>query len=290
MAAEYYVRFDENNEPLMGAKISAIVAEERFETLTDANGWYLVRVTVTDGGTNSVSRDAAVQVFETTCDLAANEPGWLGYDPFDSDQDCDVDLVDFAAFAAKYLDDISATDQHSVDAAWANYLPSSGGLVNGNFESDIAADGWSNGSLVIGWWHSGGAAIVEGVEAYEGAYAAELTGAANLNTLTINEGYYWMPVGNHSLTLRYKGDLEQFTIDLGGAMAQDLAPTDGSDVVLVDDGGGRWILADASVASYALYEVRFTVDTAGYGFFNIGNSGTTGIGYLDDFQIVLDSH
>jgi peroxiredoxin len=31
---------DENNEPLIGAGISAAVAEERFETKTDANGWY----------------------------------------------------------------------------------------------------------------------------------------------------------------------------------------------------------------------------------------------------------
>ncbi|RKY21642.1 MAG: hypothetical protein DRP62_07835 [Planctomycetota bacterium] len=31
---------DENNEPLFGAKVSAAVAEERFETATDTNGWY----------------------------------------------------------------------------------------------------------------------------------------------------------------------------------------------------------------------------------------------------------
>ena len=31
---------DENNEPMAGARIGCIVAEERFDTETDANGWY----------------------------------------------------------------------------------------------------------------------------------------------------------------------------------------------------------------------------------------------------------
>lgn len=34
---------DENNEPMGGARVSTVVAERRFEVITDANGWYELR-------------------------------------------------------------------------------------------------------------------------------------------------------------------------------------------------------------------------------------------------------
>ncbi|MCP4376999.1 MAG: hypothetical protein GY794_12580 [bacterium] len=83
-----------------------------FGAPSDPNGGYIIRLTATDGDGNTAQRNATVQVFETACELAATEAGWSGYNYYDRDEDCDVDLNDYAVFAAEWLDDINATDQH----------------------------------------------------------------------------------------------------------------------------------------------------------------------------------
>ena len=79
---------------------------------TDTSGWYVVQVGVTDGGGNSVTRNAAVQVFETTCELAIAQGE--EFNEADVDENCDVDIADFAFIAEAWLDDINATSQDSV--------------------------------------------------------------------------------------------------------------------------------------------------------------------------------
>ena len=251
--------------------------------VADANGIYKVKLTVTDEDSNVAEAIAMVWVLETACDLAPSTPGWTGYNYYDRDTDCDVDLSDYALFAAEWLDDRNATDPVIWTGA-IGYIPVSNGLLNGNFETGD----------FTGWW--GGTEITDaGADVYEGSYAAKLVGISGLNTWTAGEGdYYNLPAGNHSVKFQYKGDLAEIVIGLNEAMGQDPAPRDGSGAALANSGTTGfetlWIVETATVPSYTQYEIQFTVDTEGLGNFYIGSSRTIGTGYFDDFQLVLDSH
>ena len=40
-------------------------------------------------------------------------PDWAGFNYYDRDQDCDVDIIDFSAFAVEWMDDRSLSGQVS---------------------------------------------------------------------------------------------------------------------------------------------------------------------------------
>jgi hypothetical protein len=258
---------------------------------TDTAGVYLVELTVNDLGGKSASRIVHIDVQADACAATAIDPNFAGYNPMDFDFNCVVDIADLAAFALQWLDDITLTDQVPGWPGTYVHLPFANGLVNGGFEDDGPIDGY--GDFVKGWWQAGTPTLVTGANVYEGTYAVELGDIDGLSCLTPLEGFYTLPAGNHSVTFRYKGDLSELVIALGGAMGQDLAPTDGADGALVNSAVAgyetQWVVENATVASYTLYEVRFTVDTEATGSFYIGGTGT-GIGYLDDFRIVQNSH
>jgi len=68
-------------------------------------GDYTIRLTVADQALNSDSDTMVVSVLEDACAVAVA----LGasYNYYDTNEDCVVDLVDFAAFAAEWMDDIT---------------------------------------------------------------------------------------------------------------------------------------------------------------------------------------
>ena len=76
--------------------------------LTDAPkifGQYQIRATATDTAEQEGSGTTLIQVEEDAC-AAAKYLG-VGLNVYDADENCIVDLADFAAFAAEWLDDIS---------------------------------------------------------------------------------------------------------------------------------------------------------------------------------------
>ena len=81
--------------------------------VADYPGDYEVQlvVTDTDGSLGAQASDPAVfeiHVYEDAC--AAAIANGASYNAYDSDTDCDVDIIDFAAFAAQWLDDIKLTE------------------------------------------------------------------------------------------------------------------------------------------------------------------------------------
>ncbi len=77
----------------------------------DYAGTYEVQLTATDSENNVTTGTLQISVAEDACAAAQNAPGWTGFNLYDTDQDCDVDLADFASFAAQWLDDRNLTGQ-----------------------------------------------------------------------------------------------------------------------------------------------------------------------------------
>ncbi len=50
-----------------------------------------------------------VNVMADACAAAQTTAEWAGFNYFDTDQNCVIDLNDFAGFAAGWLEDLSAT-------------------------------------------------------------------------------------------------------------------------------------------------------------------------------------
>ena len=81
------------------------------ELTADTAGTYQVQLTAIDSEGSEDSDIVSISVAEDACQAAQNAPDWVDFNYFDTDQDCDVDLVDFAAFAGQWLDDINLTAQ-----------------------------------------------------------------------------------------------------------------------------------------------------------------------------------
>jgi hypothetical protein len=75
---------------------------------TDTAGVYTIQLTATDGLGQSDSDTVTINVTADACEAAQAVSGF-SFNSFDSDQDCDVDTVDVAAFAAQWLDDVNLT-------------------------------------------------------------------------------------------------------------------------------------------------------------------------------------
>ncbi|MBN2512411.1 MAG: hypothetical protein JXB18_05685 [Sedimentisphaerales bacterium] len=92
-------------------KTNADLYAPTAEFTADYVGTYEVRLTATDSESNVTADTLQISVAEDACAAAQNAPGWAGFNFYDIDQDCDVDLMDFASFAAQWLDDRNLTDQ-----------------------------------------------------------------------------------------------------------------------------------------------------------------------------------
>ncbi len=77
---------------------------------TNYAGDYELTCTVTDASGQSDSATVTVQVVEDACVAASMSSDWKGYNSYDIDENCVVDLSDFALFAAEWLEDMAKTE------------------------------------------------------------------------------------------------------------------------------------------------------------------------------------
>jgi hypothetical protein len=73
-------------------------------------GTYVVRLTAADNSWTA-SDTLTVLVATDACAQAQANPAWTGFNRYDADEDCDVDLSDAAALAMQWLEDRSLTGQ-----------------------------------------------------------------------------------------------------------------------------------------------------------------------------------
>ena len=71
---------------------------------TDTVGIYVIELTATDTQAESASDTMQISVSATPCDAVQAAPNWPGFNVYDNDQDCDVDIVDFVAWLQSWLD------------------------------------------------------------------------------------------------------------------------------------------------------------------------------------------
>jgi len=76
---------------------------------TDTAGTYEITLTATDATELIGSDTLEIQVWSDACEAAQEAPSWTGFNIFDTDQNCVVDLIDYADFAAQWLADIRLT-------------------------------------------------------------------------------------------------------------------------------------------------------------------------------------
>ena len=70
-------------------------------------GQYTVTLTVTDSASQIVSDSTIVKVALDKCAAAQLTAAWSGFNVFDIDDDCDVDLSDYAEMAVSWMDSIA---------------------------------------------------------------------------------------------------------------------------------------------------------------------------------------
>ena len=68
-------------------------------------GDYTIRLTATDTSVQSGSDTLTVRVAADACGAAQLDPNWNGYDNYDVNENCVIDLPDFASLAAEWLND-----------------------------------------------------------------------------------------------------------------------------------------------------------------------------------------
>lgn len=101
-----------NNDPnitVSDITVDPLYAEATVTTTNAVPGVYEVQLVVTDddgslGPQSSGPATFVINVYADACEAAINNGAQ--YNVYDSDEDCDVDLVDLAAFATQWLDDI----------------------------------------------------------------------------------------------------------------------------------------------------------------------------------------
>ena len=234
---------------------------------TDTVGTYIVKLTATDGDAGTAEAMAEVRVLETACDAAQASGNWAGFDPLDSDTDCDVDIVDFAALAAKWLSDIALDGLETWVGAVA-YLPGYG-IPNGGFELGTLGY-WKSET-----WASGEITDVP-ADVQEGTYACALLKSND----GVTTGALDLPVGSHSVTLWYKGDIPVLVCGFDNtttAAYTITSPADGTTLVT------------GAVPDYTQFTVEFEVTVAGIGYFWAWGDGTgVGTGFVDDVRLNLN--
>ena len=99
---------------LINASVTATNADLYAPTAdftTDTPGTYEVQLTAIDSEDSEDSDTLLIFVGEDACVAAQNAPDWDGFNYFDIDENCDVDLLDFASFAQEWLESRNLTGQ-----------------------------------------------------------------------------------------------------------------------------------------------------------------------------------
>ncbi|MGE4287003.1 MAG: LamG-like jellyroll fold domain-containing protein [Phycisphaerae bacterium] len=90
------------------AKTSTDPLAPAAEFTTLSAGAYVIELSVTDNAGHNVTDTMTVNVAQDACAAAQTTAEWAGFNYFDTDLNCVIDLNDFAAFAASWLTDLSA--------------------------------------------------------------------------------------------------------------------------------------------------------------------------------------
>jgi len=90
-------------------KTSTDWANPTAEFTTDTVGTYEITLTATDATGLTGSDTLEIQVVADACEAAQLSASWTGFNVYDTDQNCVVDLIDYADFAAQWLADLRLT-------------------------------------------------------------------------------------------------------------------------------------------------------------------------------------
>jgi hypothetical protein len=76
-------------------------------------GDYTIELTATDAAGQPDYDTLVVQVAADACEAAQLDPNWTGFDDYDINENCIIDLLDFTNFASKWLDEFYLTESFS---------------------------------------------------------------------------------------------------------------------------------------------------------------------------------
>jgi len=90
-------------------KTSTDRANPTADFMTDTVGTYEITLTATDATELTESDTLEIQAAADACEAAQLAASWIGFNVHDTDQNCVVDLIDYADFAAQWLADLRLT-------------------------------------------------------------------------------------------------------------------------------------------------------------------------------------
>ena len=118
------------DDPMFPAEANAVLTDQTIDNQNpvaklevEAVGTYRVRLLVSDGITTT-ERITVVQVYEDGCQARINSFGGWNGNYFDIDNNCIVDIFDFAQFAMHWQESISIESQQSY-LSFVSYAPKS---------------------------------------------------------------------------------------------------------------------------------------------------------------------
>ncbi len=170
---------------------------------TDTAGLYKVLLTVMDG-TTTIEKIIAVDVYSDACQAKKDSPsGWVA-NYYDRDDDCDVDVADFAVLAEAWLNDTTMQVQESAPRE-VDYLPQS--IFDARIEAEsvdpdsvsdapvtdetgvrIVPEGGASGGQALGWTGGGTWAEYEITVPSSGVYDVYVSTAAPRTDCNLNFG------------------------------------------------------------------------------------------------------
>ena len=76
-------------------------------------GDYTIELTATDAAAQSGSDTLLVRVGVDACEAAQLDPDWTGFDDYDINENCIIDVFDLTEFASKWLEESYLTGAFS---------------------------------------------------------------------------------------------------------------------------------------------------------------------------------
>ncbi|MDK1030328.1 MAG: hypothetical protein QGD96_13525, partial [Anaerolineae bacterium] len=74
---------------------------------------YTIELTAPDAAAQPDYDTLLVQVAADACEAAQLDPNWTGFDDYDINENCIIDLLDFTNFASKWLEEFYLTGSFS---------------------------------------------------------------------------------------------------------------------------------------------------------------------------------
>jgi len=103
-------------ESPLGSTVNIANASAVATTATlDATGRYVLELHAVDAVQHEDSDTMEINVYADACEAAKNNPNGYTASPYDFNDDCQVDFIDFAMFATAWLQDESLTEDALYD-------------------------------------------------------------------------------------------------------------------------------------------------------------------------------